>query len=77
MARGSPWPTEHLELLKRAVLEKQMPISALLILFPGKTASSIRSQLNRHNLPVIPEDRCTPDLDFFNSFVPGAPPKVM
>jgi hypothetical protein len=73
MARGSPWPEEHLDLLRRAVLEKEMPLSALVKLFPGKTPHAIRSQLSRQGLPIVSENKCTPDIDFFNSFGSSSP----
>lgn len=73
MARGSPWPDEHLDLLRRAVLEKEMPISALVKLFPGKTQYAIRSQLSRQGLPIVSENRCVPDIDFFDSYGTSSP----
>jgi hypothetical protein len=73
MGKGSPWPDEHLELLRQAVLEKQMPVNALCKLFPGRTPSSIRCQLIRQQLPTIPDNQCIPDLDFFASYGAGSP----
>jgi hypothetical protein len=73
---GSIWPDEHIDLLKRAVLEKEMPISALLKLFPGKSAASIRSQLRRQDLPVISENICVPNMDFFESYGQRGTPEL-
>ena len=67
MARGTAWPEKHIELLRRAVLEKRMPLEDLRKLFPHRTESAIRCQLSRQDLPVIhhyPE----PDMDFFDSY---------
>ena len=65
--RGATWPDDHVELLRKAVLEKGMTIPDLLRLFPSKTEPSIRSQLRKQDLPVI-HNEPPPDLDFFNNY---------
>ena len=76
MARGAPWSSEHIELLKKAVLEKGMSINDLAILFPSRTKGAIRAQLNRHDLASLPDDPCVPDMDFFNSYGTAKAPSL-
>ena len=67
MPGNSPWPDEHVELLRRAVVEKQMPVEALIRLFPGRSATAIRCKLRNIGLSCV-SDAEAPDMEFFNSY---------
>jgi hypothetical protein len=68
MARGKPWPENHIELLKRAVIEKRMPVKDLAKLF-GRSVQSVRMQCQRQNLSIPTHEPVPdPDMDFFDSY---------
>lgn len=67
MAGAPPWRESHKEILRRAILEKEMPVCDLLRLFPDRTEASIRCQLRRQGLPCISEAQA-PDMAFFESY---------
>lgn len=68
MARGKTWPDDHIALLKRAVLEKQMPVCDLAKLF-HRSEQAVRMQLARQKLPVpLKEPVPEPDMTFFDSY---------
>ncbi len=67
MAGAPPWCEFNKDILRRAILEKGMPVRDLLRLFPDRTEASIRCQLRRLGLPCIAEAQA-PDMAFFESY---------
>ena len=68
MARGAAWPEERVDVLRRCVYEKSMPVKDMVKVFKCSEAS-IRSQLKRHSIPCpaaafYPK----PDMDYFDSY---------
>jgi len=67
MPGNAPWPDAHKDLLRRAILEKHMPVKDLLRLFPGRTETAIRCQIRALGMSCVSEAQ-EPDMVFFEDY---------
>lgn len=69
MRQYTPWPEEHLEILRKAITELEMPFPDLERLFPGRTSRSIRNCINRLGLSVPQPKAPPPDMSFLEEYI--------